>query len=219
MDVYILKLEGGKYYVGKSKDPKRRFEQHKSGAGGRGAEWTKLHRPIEILKIIENGDEDVITIQQMDEHLMDNVRGGSFCNTYLTEAERKVIRLAYEHGVENIRDGKVDIENLSNAEKKVIKKFTSTLNDLCHKCQSSGHFASNCPEKKQKPKEEDEPQFTTVEVNGSSEDNNNTKYMIYLIIFIICCPCAVALLCCYCFVKISAAMDTGHDIESAGDKK
>jgi len=57
-NIYILKLEGGNYYVGKSDNPAQRFIQH---INGEGAGWTKKYRPIKLLNIIPNAsgfDED-----------------------------------------------------------------------------------------------------------------------------------------------------------------
>lgn len=47
--LYILKLEQGKYYVGiTTKDPERRFLEHKNNI--RSAAWTRKYKPIKILQ-------------------------------------------------------------------------------------------------------------------------------------------------------------------------
>ena len=59
--IYILKLEGGKYYIGKSANVERRFADHMSGNG---SAWTRKHPPIKIEKVIKNisnFDEDKFT--------------------------------------------------------------------------------------------------------------------------------------------------------------
>ena len=50
-NIYILSLEGGNYYVGKSDNPAQRFIQH---INGEGSAWTKKHRPLKLLNIHEN---------------------------------------------------------------------------------------------------------------------------------------------------------------------
>lgn len=46
--VYILLCEDGSYYTGYSTDPSRRFREH---ALGKGAKYTKSHKPKELLYI------------------------------------------------------------------------------------------------------------------------------------------------------------------------
>lgn len=232
MTTYILKLVGNKYYVGKSKNPKRRLKEHRDGAGGKGAEWTKLHAPLpgNCQEIREGEDEDVVTIEQMRIYEIDNVRGGSFCNKDLSTEEISIINLCMEHGILNIREGKVDLGNLSIKERKVLKKLTNTLNDLCHKCQGEGHQARNCPKcskcNKYGHKEDDcskseenehiknkEDDIEAVEVNITESEENNIKYIIYFIIIALCCPFVVIGLCCYCFCKICIEVNAANDIE------
>jgi putative endonuclease len=44
--VYILKCRDNSLYTGIAIDPKKRFEQHISGKGGR---YTRSHRPVKIV--------------------------------------------------------------------------------------------------------------------------------------------------------------------------
>ncbi len=43
---YILLCEDGSYYTGYAKNVKHRFQQHKTGRGGR---YTRIHKPLEIV--------------------------------------------------------------------------------------------------------------------------------------------------------------------------
>jgi len=75
--VYTLQLEGGKYYVGWSSDPCSRIAQHFLG---RGAQWTRTHRPLSVL-CIQEGDvqmERAVTVARMCQHGWQNVRGGQW---------------------------------------------------------------------------------------------------------------------------------------------
>ena len=54
--VYILKLENGKYYVGKTNNPEYRLNNH---FNENGSAWTKKYKPIKILKLIPNCDNFV----------------------------------------------------------------------------------------------------------------------------------------------------------------
>ena len=48
--VYVLKLEGGGYYVGKSSNWRRRVQEHVDGCGSR---WTQLHPPVRCSPVVE----------------------------------------------------------------------------------------------------------------------------------------------------------------------
>jgi hypothetical protein len=113
--IYILKLEQDKYYVGKTTNPDRRLLEHNNSQG---ASWTKLYKPIEVLKLIpncNNFDEDKYTLEYMNLYGMDNVRGGSFCSVIL-----------------------------STSDKYMIQKMLKGGNDKCFICGKGGHFANKC---------------------------------------------------------------------------
>ena len=50
---YIVECADGSYYTGWSLDPDRREKQHNSG---RGAKYTRLHRPVHLVYIEEQLD-------------------------------------------------------------------------------------------------------------------------------------------------------------------
>ncbi len=50
---YIVECADGSYYTGWSLDPVRREQQHNSG---RGAKYTRLHRPVRLVYIEEQAD-------------------------------------------------------------------------------------------------------------------------------------------------------------------
>ena len=71
--IYILKLRDGKYYVGKSDNVQKRFEQHLEG---KGSAWTKKYSPINIEKKIPNAspfEEDRYVKEYMSKYGVDNV--------------------------------------------------------------------------------------------------------------------------------------------------
>lgn len=115
--IYVLELKNGKYYVGKTNNPAFRLESHFNSSG---SEWTKLHKPINIIDIIpncDNYDEDKITIQNMEKYGINNVRGGSFCSINLKKPIIDTI-----------------IQMINGAENK------------CYLCGKRGHFAKYCKE-------------------------------------------------------------------------
>jgi predicted GIY-YIG superfamily endonuclease len=85
--IYALELEGGNYYVGITayKDVTRRFNQH---LDGKGAKWTRLHKPIRVIATRDIGlisesaavrQETAFTIAYIKQYGMYQVRGGALC--------------------------------------------------------------------------------------------------------------------------------------------
>jgi predicted GIY-YIG superfamily endonuclease len=114
-NIYILRLEGGRYYIGKSEDVLNRYQQH---INGNGSAWTKLHTPVALEKTIENVspfEEDKITKEYMSKYGIDKVRGGSY----------------------------VEVE-LSNFHIEALKMEIWAAKDLCTQCGRAGHFVKNC---------------------------------------------------------------------------
>ena len=113
--IYALELESGKYYIGKTSNPKFRLNSHFNQYG---SSWTKKYKPINIHQIIpdcDDFDEDKYTLKYMKKYGINNVRGGSFCQLKLTDENRKT-----------------------------IEKMIKGSSDKCYKCGGHGHYASNC---------------------------------------------------------------------------
>lgn len=132
--VYALQLSSNKYYIGKSFNVPKRFQEH---SDGRGSSWTTRYKPIKILEaklITSQHDENNLTKDYMKKYGIQNVRGGSYTQLELPEDSVQTI----------------EKEILGNADK-------------CYKCQQYGHFARNCSEEAEECWECDycERQFTT----------------------------------------------------------
>lgn len=115
-NIYVLLLEKKKYYVGKSDNVERRFQEHLNGQHG--SAWTHKYKPILIEKVFKNVsvfEEDRITKEYMSKYGIDNVRGGTY----------------------------VEI-NLSDEQKDVIQKEIWAAKDLCTNCGRDNHFVNIC---------------------------------------------------------------------------
>jgi hypothetical protein len=113
--IYILRLEQDKYYIGKTKNPTFRVEQHFASSGSM---WTKKYKPLNVFEIIadcDDYDEDKYTIKYMETYGINNVRGGSFCEI-----------------------------KLSNKNKITLKQMIKGTNNKCYICGSESHFAREC---------------------------------------------------------------------------
>ena len=81
--VYVLELEGNKFYVGSTTRGMKRVQEHFSARGG--SAWTRLHRPtgkvIEMIRCRSRytlGVEASVTAKYLLEHGLENVRGAMF---------------------------------------------------------------------------------------------------------------------------------------------
>jgi cellular nucleic acid-binding protein len=155
--LYVLQLEDGKYYVGKTTDIKRRVEEHHKG---KGSEWTKLHKPVKVLetrKVKDEHDENNTTKDLMKKYGVDNVRGGSYSQVSLPSAYTKTIESEIrgntnacfkcggkghyakdcEDDDDNDEDEEDDVDDDSDEEEQVVS-------NACYRCGREGHYANNC---------------------------------------------------------------------------
>lgn len=117
--IYILKLKGSKYYVGKTSNVEKRIRQHARGAG---SSWTRKHPFEKLLRVFHNCDsydEDKYTLKLIDRFGVENVRGGSYVSI-----------------------------NLSQQEIESITRRIRMATDRCLKCGSPDHFSYRCRVKK-----------------------------------------------------------------------
>ena len=113
--VYVLLLEKGKYYIGKTKNKDVRINSHFAGDG---SVWTKKYNPIKVVEIIENAmafDELRYTLLYMQNYGIKNVRGASFCE-----------------------------KRFSKDKIKFINEIILGEEDRCYVCKSLAHFKGEC---------------------------------------------------------------------------
>lgn len=100
--LYALLLENNHYYVGMTayKGAIKRYEQHKTG---KGAQWTKIHKPLEMIEVIELGScaqtnaskyENELTIKYVEMYGVQRVRGGSMAMVSQAQAELAYNKMA-----------------------------------------------------------------------------------------------------------------------------
>ena len=70
--IFVIQLENGKYYIGKTYNPKFQLENY---LNSNNLEWTKIYKPLKLLELKKNCDdydEDKITRQYMDKYGINN---------------------------------------------------------------------------------------------------------------------------------------------------
>ncbi|WP_421920411.1 GIY-YIG nuclease family protein [Marinifilum sp.] len=106
--IYVLELEGSRYYIGISIDVESRFQQHKT-QGKNSAGWCKKHKPIQIIEIVNTHTkrmkeatllEDIITLRYIEKYGASSVRGGRY-----TGGENAIVRSSRRH----ISNGSISI--------------------------------------------------------------------------------------------------------------
>jgi predicted GIY-YIG superfamily endonuclease len=113
--IYVIILKGGRYYVGKTNDILKRYQEHLSGVG---SSWTKKYPPVSLEKIIKNVspfEEDKVTKEYMSKYGLEKVRGGSYVELELDDFQRET-----------------------------LNREIWGAKDLCKQCGRTGHFAKSC---------------------------------------------------------------------------
>lgn len=125
--VYVLQLQGGYVYVGKTSDVQRRLKEHMSGkAVHRCASFTKLHKPTgKLLKRLGDLRQGSVTTDgpERDETLR-----------WMRKLGPQKVR-----GWKYVRKGMLKSSELKDIESNIRELF-----DLCRKCGKEGHFATEC---------------------------------------------------------------------------
>ena len=123
--IYVLKLEDGKFYVGKTTDVRRRLEKHRRGCNTWA--WTAKHKPIP-------GDDAIYFVETMTEPTAEDA---------ITE------RMMCEYGIDKVRGGTFSKPNLPEHQAKTLKDKWCTWTDSCFVCREAGHKSINCRRRKE----------------------------------------------------------------------
>jgi hypothetical protein len=117
LTIYVLELEDGCFYVGKTRNSKGRIQAHFQGTA---SSWTSLHKPLRVLS-------EEQTISEME--------------------DATVLRLMALHGIDKVRGGTFSRVELDETERMFLTKMLRMNSDCCVLCGATNHFAAQCPRK------------------------------------------------------------------------
>ena len=122
-------------YVGKTNRGKKRLEQH---IKGRGAEWTKLHKPKRVMAYYQgakDSDEQKVTNQMIRKFGAKKVRGGNITKRKMSKSE--IDKLNKDLGFKQSKRS-------SSTAKKTTTTTKKSTTYTCSRCGRQGHNKTQC---------------------------------------------------------------------------
>jgi predicted GIY-YIG superfamily endonuclease len=122
-NIYIIKLNQNKYYIGHAINLEQRLNDH---ADGKISKYTQKYKPLNIKKIIPDANPkylDKYVIKYMEKYGMNSVRGGSFDNEILGKEQIKYLKsVGIKEEKQNLREEKQNLRE----EKQNLKEEKSS---------------------------------------------------------------------------------------------
>ena len=144
--IYVLRLRGGYYYVGRTTDIASRYEEHLEGSG---SAWTVSHPPVTIERTFTESspfDEDKTTKELMARHGIDRVRGGSYCQEHLTTAQITALQAELRTAAGTCftcgKAGHYAVDCRTSISKP--KPASRPHDEACYRCGRTGHYIADC---------------------------------------------------------------------------
>lgn len=113
--IYILRLQGGNYYVGKTTDFTARLQAHMDR---RACTWTTKHPVVSVEQVLPDTDP--------------------------FEEDKQVKIYMAKHGIQKVRGGAYVTEVLSLEQLAALRREIWGAKDLCTTCGRKGHYAKAC---------------------------------------------------------------------------
>ena len=135
VDIYVLECEDGNIYVGKTTKSEKRLKQH---INGRGAEWTKMHKPKRVMQYYTNAkdaDERKVTEQMIKKYGAKKVRGAGLTKRKMTKKEIDNL---------NKKVGFTKTKSTRSTTKKSTTTKKKTTTYTCGRCGRQGHNSTQC---------------------------------------------------------------------------
>lgn len=143
--VYVVKLDNGKYFIGHTKKTRNLPEQIEK----LNIEWLKINPIKQILKVYNHCDKydvDKYTKKYMEVYGVENVRGGSYYNVNIRKEELEQIKKEFEkkeiYEYESSSEKEEKEEYIEDSFDKIEKEFE--IINKCSRCGSNEHYVYQC---------------------------------------------------------------------------
>lgn len=144
--VYVLACRGDNYYIDVTDNVEKAFMEHYMGIG---SEWTRLHTPERVARVVYNAEsyhESALLRDYFLQYGVDHVRGGPYNTVVLSDAQRSSIlaSLAAWRGNQIADDVMVEEPDITDALAADFAKVTVRGAGPCARCGNLQHRAREC---------------------------------------------------------------------------
>jgi len=139
-NLYVLKLQAGRYFVGTSDDVLNAFREHRSGEG---CEWTRRYRPVALYKTHYNVnvfEEDKVTKEFMALYGIDKVRGGAYTSVELDSFQRMFLEMEIQHASKEC----LNCGYTGHTNQNCLVNPSDKAKGSCYRCGRFGHQGLDC---------------------------------------------------------------------------
>lgn len=120
--IYVLELEGGRYYVGRTSNKVARMNDH---SRGNGASWTRRYGVVREIKPVTPKNDDIESWERAE-----------------------TLELAHRFGIDFVRGSVWTTIYMSFIQRSDFILHICERKNLCRKCGEGGHMISDCRNRK-----------------------------------------------------------------------
>lgn len=141
LQIYVLRLNHGRYYVGQSENVFARIQRHKNNPS---CQWVKMWRVdyvADIYNKTNHFDEDIITKKLMMQFGIQMVRGGTYYKPKLLRWQLSALQMEFDTAMHNCFK--------CGGQLRYGHQCKNTKLSTCYYCKQHGHRVLECPNLKE----------------------------------------------------------------------